>query len=658
MRSIVLICLRRPFLFAIATACSIAAPAGAQSSLTLGPLFEDHAVIQRDVPIEIWGTAAPADDIAVTFAGRSMTARADAAGHWAATLPASSAGGPYKLDVRARSGATASASDVLVGDVYLCSGQSNMELAVAQSAGGGFVAARSANDQIRLFSIAHAGRASAAAVFEAPATWQLADATSVGPFSAACYFMGRDLQEHLHVPVGLVHASWGGSAIEPWIGEAGVRPLGGDYAAKIDLLHRFATDEAAANQGFGRMWEDWWRAHGATAGEPWKPEDTGLWTDVPGLRNWKTWGVPELATLDGMVWYRRSFTLTAAQAGGAATLSLGGIDEVDETWVNGRVIRNTFGWGTPRTYVLPAGALRAGENVLVVNVLSTWDAGGMLGPAEAIALTFADGTRIPLGDQWKYRTVPLAMGRPPRAPWETISGLTTMYNAMVAPMGRYRLRGVAWYQGETNADAAAGYDTLLAALMTSWRAQFGADLPFLIVQLPNFGAVPTKPAESSWANLRDEQRRAVAADPHAALVVTIDIGEAGELHPTNKRDVGKRLARAAKHLIYGETITPSGPVAIGAHRDGSSVTVAFKDIDGALVTYSADVAIGFELCGSGPGSCQYVAATVDGTRVVLPTPTSFTSPPSRVRFCWGASPVCNLSDASGLPAGPFELPIN
>jgi sialate O-acetylesterase len=649
---------RRPFLFAIASACFLAASARAQSPLTLAPLFGEHGVVQRDVPVKVWGTATAKEDVTVTFAGRATTARADASGRWMATLPAVSAGGPYVLDVRATSGAALSVPDMLVGDVYVCSGQSNMELAVAQSAGGGFVASRSANDQIRLISIGHAGRPAPAAAFDAPATWQPADARSVSPFSAACYFMGRDLQEHLRVPIGLVHASWGGSAIEPWIGEAGVLTLGGDYATKIDLLHQFATDEIAANQRFGAMWEAWWRAHGAAAGEPWRPEDNGPWTDVPGLRNWKTWAVPELATHDGMVWYRRSFTLTAAQAAGAATLALGGIDEVDETWVNGRVIRNTFGWGTPRTYALPAGALRAGDNVLVVNVLSTWDAGGMLGPADTIAMTLSDGTKIPLGDQWRYRAVPLAMGRPPRAPWETISGLTTMYNAMIAPIGPYGLRGAAWYQGETNADAAAGYNRLLAALMTSWRAQFGADLPFLIVQLPNFGAVPTKPTEANWANLRDEQRRAVAADPHAALVVTIDIGEPGELHPANKRDVGARLARAARHVIYGEAITPSGPIAVGAHRDGSSVTVTFKDIDGALATYSAGVAIGFELCGSGAGSCQYAAGTVDGAVVALPVPASFTSPPSRVRFCWGASPVCNLSDASGLPAGPFELPIN
>ena len=258
---------------------------------------------------------------------------------------------------------------------------------------------------------------------------------------------------------------------------------------------------------------------------------------------------PISATHDGMVWFRRSFSLTPAQAAGPATLSLGGIDEVDETWVNGRVIRNTFGWGSPRTYQLPAGTLRAGDNVVVVNVLSTWDAGGLMGPADAIALTLHDGMRVPLGDKWRYRTVPLGMGRPPRAPWETIAGLTTLYNGMIAPIGPYGLRGVAWYQGETNADAPAGYEPLLGGLMASWRSQFGADLPFLVVQLPNFGAVPTKPTEANWSEIREAERRAVAADRHAGLAVTIDIGEPDNLHPGNKRDVGRRLARAARHVI-------------------------------------------------------------------------------------------------------------
>ncbi len=626
-----------------------------QSSLALGPLFQDHAVLQRDKPIAVWGTGGAGEEVSVALAGRQAAARADAAGRWTATLPPVGAGGPFSLEVRTASGAVRTVSDVLVGDVFLCSGQSNMEFGLAQSKGGTMVVARAANDRIRLLNVAHAGAPQPAAGFEPVPAWQAVKPESVRTFSAVCYYFGREVQEARNVPVGLVNASWGGTAIEPWIGETGLHAVGG-FDARLDLLRTFARDEDAANRGFGRMWEDWWRGHGASVGEPWKAEDAGPWTDVPGFRNWKTWGVPELANLNGMVWYRRSFSLTAAQAAGPATLSLGGIDEVDETWVNGRVIRNTFGWGNRRTYRLPAGTLRTGDNVVVVNVLSTYDAGGMIGPDEAVDLTCADGTKVPLAGSWRYRAVPVSMGRPPRAPWETIAGLTTLYNGMVAPLGAIGLRGVVWYQGETNADEPAGYENLLRGLMASWRSQFGNDLPFLIVQLPNFGAVPVKPAESAWSDVREAQRRAVAADGRAGLAVTIDIGEAGDIHPTNKLEVGRRLARAARRVIYGEPVAPSGPVPLSARREPAGVVVTFGDVERSLVSYSSDTVIGFELCGAGRDSCRFAAGTIDGTRVVLPVPASGPAP-ERVRFCWGASPLCNFSDGSGLPVGPFEIPV-
>lgn len=633
-----------------------ASAARGEPVLSLGPLFQDHAVLQRDHPIPVWGTAGPGDGVALALAGAQATARADAAGRWTATLPAVGAGGPHRLEVRTSAGASRTLSDVLVGDVFLCSGQSNMELAVAQSRGGEFVLARSANDRIRVLSVAHAGKPQPAAAFDVAPAWRPAGPESLRRFSAVCYYFGREVNEALDVPVGLVNAAWGGSAIEPWISETGLRSVGG-FDARLDLLRTFARDEDAANQGYGRQWEDWWRGHGVAAGEPWQPHDPGSWADVPGLRNWKTWGVPELANHDGMVWYRRSFNLTPAQAAQPATLSLGGIDEVDQTWVNGRVVRNTFGWGTPRTYRLPAGILRAGENDLVVNVLSTWDAGGLIGPADALALAFEDGTKVPLGDGWRYRAVPLSMGRPPRAPWEPISGLTTLYNAMIAPIGPYGLRAVAWYQGETNADEPTGYEKLLGGLMASWRSQFGASLPFLVVQLPNFGAVPTRPTEASWSDIREAQRRAVASDGHAGLVVTIDIGEKDDIHPANKRDVGRRLWRAARRVVYREAIAPSGPVPLSARREPRGVVVTFGDVEGRLVSYSSDQAIGFELCGAGPGSCRFVTAGVDATRVVLPIGGAPSEAPTRVRFCWGPSPLCNLSDGSGLPVGPFEVPV-
>lgn len=623
----------------------------------LANVFQDHAVLQRDRPIILWGTATPGEQLTVALAGRQATAKADGSGRWTATLPAMEAGGPYSVEVRAASGAVQTVTDVLVGDVWLCSGQSNMEMAVSAARGGQFTAMRSANDKLRLVNVAHDARSEPLADFKAPLAWKVAGPTTVREFSAACYFFARQLQETVKVPMGLINASWGGAAAEPWMSAAGAKAVGG-FDDQLELLRLYARDPDAANQRMGRIWEDWWRAHPNVKTEPWQMDvaRTGEWRPLPEpMRNWKTWGVPELANHDGMVWYRRTVRLTADQAARAATLALGGIDEVDQTWVNGRVIRNTFGWGTERVYPLPAGVLRAGDNVIVVNVLSTWDAGGMMGPAEKMSIAFGDGTKVSLGGDWQYQIVPLSMGRAARAPWESVSGLTTLYNGMVAPLGSFGIRGALWYQGETNADAPAGYEAVLRGLMAGWRGQFGADLPFLIVQLPNFGAVPTAPTEAGWADIREAQRRAVAGDAHAGLAVTIDLGEPGNLHPGNKQDVGARLARAARHVIYGEAIAPSGPVPLSARREPGRIVVTFGDVEGQLITYSASQAIGFELCGAEKGSCRYASAAVEGNRVMIALEGG--TAPTRVRYAWAASPLTNLSDKSGLPVGPFEVAI-
>jgi len=636
---------------------TISAASQSQPKALLASVFQDHAVLQRDRPIALWGSAAPGEQVSVTLNGRQASVETNGSGTWTAALPAMEAGGPYTLEARAESGASQTVSDVLVGDVWLCAGQSNMELAVGRSRNGEFAAMRAVNDRMRLLTVPHVDRTEPANDLPAGAAWQVASPQTVRNFSAACYYFARELQQTVTVPMGLINASWGGSAAETWVSESGLRAAAG-FGERLDLLRLYVQDDAAANQRLGRMWEDWWRGHAPKGLEPWQPgpAGTGEWTALPEpMRNWKTWGVPILANHDGMVWFRRHVRLTPEQAARQATLSLGAIDEVDETWVNGKVIRNTFGWGTDRVYTIPKGVLRAGDNVIVVNVLSTWDAGGMTGPAEKLSLAFDDGTKVPLGGEWRYQAVPLNMGRGPRAPWESVSGLTTLYNGMIAPIGPFGLRGAVWYQGETNADAPAGYQDVLAALMSGWRGQFGADLPFLIVQLPGFGPVPTSPVESSWADIRDAQRRAVAADAHSGLAVTIDIGEREDIHPINKRDVGARLARAARRVVYGEAIAPSGPAAQSAALEAGRVVVTFGDVEGHLVTYSSSEAIGFELCGAEKASCRFVTGAADANRVVIPVDGG--PAPTRVRFCWGPSPFCNLSDGSGLPAGPFELAI-
>jgi sialate O-acetylesterase len=619
----------------------------------LHEIFQDHAVLQRDQPIKVWGESNAGERISISFDTKAVEARADAAGHWQTLLPAMGAGGPYVLTVHTQSGASQTISDILVGDVFLCSGQSNMELPVAHTLNYAAEIARSANDRIRLLTVAHATSPAALAHFQAPLSWSAAGPESVANFSAACYYFARELQNSVKAPLGLIHSSWGGSRIEPWISEQGLRRLGG-FDSALDLLHEYARDPKSGNDRLGQIWEGWWHAHEAST--PWM-ESGADWREVPlPMRDWKTWGVPALANHDGMVWFRRNVKLTADQAAGAATLMLGGIDKVDETWVNGKAIGNSFGYGTERPYELPAGVLHAGDNTIVVNVSSSCCAAGMYGPPDHMMLRLSSGGNVALGGQWRYRVVPESMGFPPRAPWESVGGLTSIYNAMIAPLGSYGLRGILWYQGESNAGEAAQYQALLAALMADWRRQFSAALPYLIVELPNFGATPAAPTASDWANLREAQRRAVLNDVHAALVVTIDVGNARELHPPDKQSVGARLARAARHLIYGESVTASGPVPRGATRDGARVMVSFESVDGALVAYSSDRPIAFELCAEEQSSCRFVDAALQSSRVALDA--SGIKGPTRVRFCWGDAPICNLSDRSGLPVGPFEIAID
>lgn len=630
-----------------------------QAPSLLHPMFRDHAVLQRDRPVAIWGRAASGDEVTVTLAGATATARADASGRWAATLPPMGAGGPHTLTASAASGARATASDVLVGDVFLCSGQSNMVLQVHRALDSRAEIANSANDSIRMLTVPLVASPTPLETFRTPVEWQVAAPTTTPDWSATCYYFARELQKTVPVPMGLVHASWGGSNIRPWMSEAALHAAG-DYEAGLEVLRLYAADPAAAARRWGALWEEWWRSRTSArpGAEPWsvgsiQAQDWG--TAPASLGFWERWGVPELATFDGMVWYRTTVQLTEEQAASGAVLSLGTIDEIDQSWVNARPVGYTSGPGTDRLYALPAGVLRAGANVIVISALDTYGTGGLYGPAEKRALRLASGAVIPLDGVWHYQVVRSDTGARPRAPWEATGGLSTLYNAMIAPIGPYGFRGVVWYQGESNTGEAERYQSLLAGFVADWRGRFGADLPFLVVQLANYGGAPTTPVESGWAQLREAQRRAVANDAHAGLAVAIDIGDRYDIHPANKQELGRRLARAARHVVYGEAIAPSGPVPLGAQRQGEHVVVTFGDVEQELVAYSAAGPIGFELCGAAQGSCRFAGARIEGTRVRLDVEAG--TAPVRVRYCWADSPVCTLFDRAGLPAGPFELPV-
>ena len=651
--------MRRVALIVLIAGCCLSAVRA--QTLTLEELFRDHAVLPRERPIAVWGRAVAHEPVTVSLASSSVRAQADDAGVWRATLPAMPSGGPFVLSARSASG-TVSASDVLLGDVFLCSGQSNMEFPVQRADDAPNEIANSANPTIRMLTVAHAASPVPLTRFAESVSWQIAGPESVPGWSAACFFFARDLQRAIHVPIGLIHSSFGGSNIRAWISAAGL-PHGDEYQRGLRLLQLYVKDPRQAQLQFAAQWEQWWRGKtGESRGaEPWNAklpgEGEGSWRVAPaGLGDWRSWGVPELEGFTGVLWFRTHITLTADQARSAVGLSLGAINQIDQTWINARPLGNTFGYNAERYYQLPEGMLHAGDNLIVVNIASTYGVGGLLAGPTPRALHLRSGVAIPLSGEWRYRVVPVRVGYPPWAPWQSVGGMTTQYNAMIAPLRDYGLRGVLWYQGESNTGEAEGYQALLAALMGDWRRQFGAELRYLIVQLPNYGAPPIRPAESGWAALREAQRRAAANDPHAGLVVTIDVGEPRNLHPSDKQDVGARLARAARHVVYGEAIAPSGPTPRDAARRGDRIVVGFTDVEAGLVAYSHDNPIGFELCADSVGTCRFARSRLDGTDVVLDIPDALS--PTRVRYCWADSPVCTLYDASGLPVGPFEVRID
>ena len=639
-----------------------ATTARAEPPALLHPMFQDHAVLQRDRPITVWGQATGGEVVSIAFGSASARATADSSGRWSAILPPVAAGGPFVLTAQGNSGARHAVNDVLVGDVYLCSGQSNMELRVQEAGDSYNEIQHSSNDMIRLLNVAHAVSPVPLMAFKAPVAWRIAASETVPDWSAACFFFARELGQSIHVPIGLVQATWGGSNIRPWMSAAGLRAAGG-YERPLKILALSAKDENAAQKQFAAQWEEWWRgASGDRAGgEPWnvKPAVAGRadeWREAPpALGDWRSWGFATLEDFTGSLWYRTTLSLTAAQAASVTALSLGAVNQVDETWINGRAVGNTFGYGTDRQYSIAPGVLHAGDNILVINVASTYGGGGLLNTGARRALQLAGGESIPLAGPWQFRAVPAGIGYPPRAPWESVGGLTTLYNAMIAPLGPFGFRGVLWYQGESDTGEAQSYQALLTGMMTDWRHQLGSDLPFLIVQLPNFGAVPVTPTESGWAAVREAQRLAVAGDAHAGLAVTIDIGEPRNLHPGNKQDVAKRLARAAGHVIYGQGIATSGPAVRAASRRGGRIAVQFTDVERGLLAYSHDTPIGFELCADSADSCRFADGSIDGSRVMLSIPNGLA--PTRVRYCWADSPICTLHDFSGLPAGPFETRI-
>lgn len=630
---------------------------GSVAQVRLPQLIADKMVLQRDMPINIWGWASPSEKITVEFGGKKYKAVAGADSSWEIKLRAMKAGGPFTMDIRGRNHITL--SDILIGDVWFCSGQSNMVLPMERvKEKYPEEIAQADYPQIRNFfvpTLADVARLHA----DLPASgWMEANPHNVLAFGAATWFFAKQIYLKYHIPIGIINSSVGGTPIQAWISAEGLKDMP-NYAERVARFRDTAYLDKVLHPARPRDLGEWRMAH----------PDQGLvgpvkWYDpsyVP--EGWHPFWLPGywadqgVKGLNGVVWFRREIEVPESMAGKPAKLFVGRIVDADETFVNGVKVGNITYQYPPRRYEVPAGVLKAGKNLIVVRVTNTLGKGGFV-PDKRYELT--DGvTHIDIRGDWQYK---VGQVFPPRniggggglaMPFSAQNEPTGLYNTMVAPAIKERIKGWLWYQGQANVGHPKDYGQLMSALIGDWRGKWGeGELPFLYVQLPNYMEVQYSPSESKWAELREEQLKSLSV-PNTAMAVTIDIGEWNDVHPLDKKDVGDRLALAAEHLAYGDKdVVYSGPIYRSATVDGDSIVITFDHIGSGLMAKGGDGLHAFAIAGADK-HFVWADARIAGDHVVVSSPD--VSAPMYVRYAWADNPWdANLYNKDGLPASPFR----
>lgn len=634
--------------------------------MKLASLFSHHMVLQRDMEIPVWGWAEPGSQVTVELASHCALATAGADGKWLAKLPALAAGGgPLMLTARTQGAESLVITDVLVGEVWLCSGQSNMEFPLSEEIHFKEGSVVAEHPTIRLFQVPKIAALEPQA--DTQAQWKICTPESACSFSAVAYFHGLELQRRLGVPVGLINASWGGTFAEAWTSREGLlaEPTLHQMVADCDRLLPCDENEAQERRRLRAQWGQTYEKRPVPPNlgfeQGWaNPDDNQEgWNPIKTPGYWQSAGL----NFSGVVWFRREVDIPSAWAGQDLTLSLGACDKSDWTYFNGEFMgsltfeENANSWCTPRVYTVPGRLVKAGKNVVAVRVFSHLYDAGMTGPAarmfvQPVAAAPADA--ISLAGIWTYRVehnfgiIPPA---PPLAPCDDPGMPSALYSGMIAPLVPYALRGAIWYQGESNADRPHQYRTLFPALIRDWRRLWGQDhLHFYFVQLANFKTPPEIPGESCWAQLREAQALALAL-PDTGMAVIIDIGDETDIHPKNKKDVGFRLAFNALSKVYGlKDVVPSGPLYKGCKVEGSQVRISFDHLGGGLVARGG-VLKAFSIAGA-DRKFLWANARIEGDTVVVSSPE--VSDPVAVRYGWADNPPCNLYNQAGLPAAPFR----
>ncbi len=624
------------------------APA-AQSSLPfVSPVFGDNMVLQRGKPNTIWGWAKPGEKIRVTIAGNTARTVAGRDGRWETAIQPPPAGGPYKITVDGPQ--RVEFSNVLVGDVWLCGGQSNMEMPVSQVRNAAEEIQAADHPQIRLYIVE---RRPAYAPVAAPAgRWKVCSPQTVGNFSAVAYYFGARLHRELRVPIGLVQSCVGGTPAESWTSAEALRPLK-DFDAALDEAARL---RARGGPEYGNFISHWYDEFDVG-------QKNNAWF-APGLddRDWRDVTIPggfaELGVPDtpAVCYFRKTVVLPDPLPVGQAKIHLGVIERMDTTQINGRWVGASAWVENPRVYRIGDGILRPGTNVIVVRVFKTRPDGGFKSAPEQLKLVLGDNTEIPLAGAWKGK---LSVDARPPHPlpagyenWPTMPGV--LYNGMIAPLAPLAISGAIWYQGESNVGRAAQYRRLLPAMIADWRRAFRqGDFPFYIVSLAAFLPRKDAPGDDAWAELREAQAFVAATVTNCALAIAIDKGDAADIHPKDKREVGERLARCALGQHYRKKISYRGPTLRSVEKLPGALKLHFDHADGGLVV-KGDKLEEFAVAGN-DGKWVWADARIERDAVVVSSPE--VAQPVAARYAWQANPKATLYNAAGLPAVPFRTDV-
>lgn len=654
-----------PIIALFAAAGLAGLPHSACAQPDLPDLFADGMVIQSERAVPIWGRARP--NIRVTVEGswgETTSTNANDEGEWLARLPSPAAGGPFTITIRDTTGAR-TISDVLSGEVWIASGQSNMQMPVRYvspqfkgAVGWRDAVATSEDPMLRLIDVPD--RASATHHADTGGTWKHASPETTGDFSAVAYFFARAIRERLGVPVGIITSDWGGTRAEAWtpIDHLGDFPR---LADEVEMMRNLASDPSGANADDQSHADEWWAQVDAIdpgLENAWfaKAEGDAGWTNAiqPGI--WESNGMPGF---DGLVWIRRTVEIPKKWVGQPLRLDLGMIDDQDAAYANGVMVGTTRGdgkWTTPRIYTIPASVNTSATLSLAIRVVDVSGSGGLYGePANMrLSLKDEDSESIPLAGEWERKPA-LRANQFPKALRLTRHSPGALYNGMITPLIPYANRGFLWYQGESNRFEADEYADLFPTMIRAWRDAFQSpDAPFLFVQIAPFEYARENADET--ARLRESQRKSLRI-PNTAMVVTADIGEPRDIHPREKRIVGERLADAAGALAYG-TLDDSAfcPVPSGARRTTNGVRVSFDFTGGSLVS-KADPAQGFEL--RMPNG-EWTPAPTESTRLVddaIEFTGADAAKATAVRYLWSPYHIGALFDARSQPVSPFMIEL-